>query len=733
MNIDFLHNQIIRDTVTNGFIESFNDQLVPQLLAEYGSVITEIQFYEDHLASDLRINGEFFYPLTVVAGERVFTKWIKWLVSNYRNYDKFNPFSYKGAQPLEFTLLSEVSPEIEAKVKGKARYSNAKSMPVILSAASDEKTFLAGKFSQKFVDLLAERLTKRIEKEFSICELADSGVVLEIRFEPATYMEHRLASTTYRRISIKARACAPRDFWIKWTKLDGNGAYTVSDEVDPDNIEFDIAEDTPGGIKEKEYRYLASVSVDKYQSAMGRKNITAWREMIRRVIKRGEVAVLPAGIVFAEDSLTISAPAAKIEAVNTVDEAVSSDVSFEQEVNELISKSKQEIERPMRAKYNEDEELASLLGDLGIALDEPDTDDEEEEDINGDLTDLLKTLIGVSDAPETQEDDAEDAVSVAEQEKIAEDSEPEITEEPEDVADLLMGIINEVEEAEKTIDEISENYNEEADTQIPVSVDSNKTQDDVDSTEETEFIAQEEQTIEEAISIEDYEKLIREELERKIRAEMEAKLLEKEKEAEELRNILEEKRRAEEREREEIAEAARAAIAAQQEAARLADEARIAEEQRLEEARRLAEEAVAEEESFFEEDEELEEEPESEYIEQDDIEEESEEEEIFTPEPEEHTAPVEEPVKYISKSVKLIFKRSIDANSITKKIHEIIVATIKYFHKEDVYIKLKATIPDSTTVNLDFVKIPENEVQLVVNIIKVLGRSDLGIIKAILD
>ena len=92
----------------------------------------------------------------------------------------------------------------------------------------------------------------------------------------------------------------------------------------------------------------------------------------------------------------------------------------------------------------------------------------------------------------------------------------------------------------------------------------------------------------------------------------------------------------------------------------------------------------------------------------------------------------EKDIKYVSKVAKLIFRGSVD-QSVTKRIHEIILATIKYYHKEDVYIKIKATIPDSSTVNLEFVKIPESEIPLLVNIIKVLGRSDLGITRATLD
>ena len=92
MNVDFLHNQIIRDTISDKFIESFNENLVPALLAEYGSALKEVQLYEDHLASGFRVNGEFFYPLTLVTDGAPFTRWIKWKVANYRNYESFNPY-----------------------------------------------------------------------------------------------------------------------------------------------------------------------------------------------------------------------------------------------------------------------------------------------------------------------------------------------------------------------------------------------------------------------------------------------------------------------------------------------------------------------------------------------------------------------------------------------------------------------------------------------------------------
>jgi hypothetical protein len=48
-------------------------------------------------------------------------------------------------------------------------------------------------------------------------------------------------------------------------------------------------------------------------------------------------------------------------------------------------------------------------------------------------------------------------------------------------------------------------------------------------------------------------------------------------------------------------------------------------------------------------------------------------------------------------------------------------------------MKVKASVPDATTVNLNFVKFPMEEQEFLVNIIKVLGKSDLGITKIFLE
>jgi hypothetical protein len=80
----------------------------------------------------------------------------------------------------------------------------------------------------------------------------------------------------------------------------------------------------------------------------------------------------------------------------------------------------------------------------------------------------------------------------------------------------------------------------------------------------------------------------------------------------------------------------------------------------------------------------------------------------------------------------LLFRHNIDPN-VNARIRELISAALTQFGKQHVYIKVRASIPDNTTVILNFVKIPEEELDLLVDIVKYLGNSDLGIYKIIVE
>ncbi|MBO5879313.1 MAG: hypothetical protein J6Q68_02015 [Clostridia bacterium] len=209
---------------------------------------------------------------------------------------------------------------------------------------------------------------------------------------------------------------------------------------------------------------------------------------------------------------------------------------------------------------------------------------------------------------------------------------------------------------------------------------------------------------------------VRREIEEKMRAEMD-ELRRKNEEAELLRKKLDEQKRAEMRERERLAEAARLAVLdkekreadrrAEEERDRLNAERKAAEEKARLEERRAAEEREAERLRI--------------------------EAELQEKEPMQEVAESEPKIKYVTKNVSLIFRRGGVDSSMTRRVREIIVATIKYLHKENVYVRIKATVVDSTTLNLTFSELPESEQQLVVDIIQVLGKSNIGVTKAILE
>ena len=215
----------------------------------------------------------------------------------------------------------------------------------------------------------------------------------------------------------------------------------------------------------------------------------------------------------------------------------------------------------------------------------------------------------------------------------------------------------------------------------------------------------------------EYERLL-EETER-AEAEREAAELQRRAEEQQLRTQIEQQLRAEAQERERLAEAARMAI---EEKRRLeAENARIArqreEEERLEAQRRAEEEHQRQ----------LEE------LRQAEI-------ERIRREDEEAKARARAAMpemgdgkySYTSKVVKLLFRRSVDPN-ITTRIYEIIKATVEYYGKDRVYLKIRAIVPDTQTVILEFEHVPMEEMALLGNIIKILGNSGLGIAKAIVE
>ena len=728
MKIDLLHNKIIKDTVTSHFTDSFSENLVPKLVAKYGDSLLSVQMYEDYISDGFIENNEFYYPLTLVFENEIKREWIKWNISNKKNFEGGVPYAYVGEDYLDFQFADEVPLRFEEKLVGRGMYFEGGCVTLNIQSASPDKTFLSGKYSQTFIDEMSRQLTREIEKAYSVSGLSESGVELTLFFAPGTYMEHVEENVTYRRLLITARGCSPRDLWIKWTRNNGAAPLTVSDNVARGDVTFEIGEDVPHKVREKEYRFLVRKSSDQYQSAMGRKHITEWRDMMKRVIKRGELVKNEIPAIDQEKNNELTFKLQEVLTGYTAPETVPAD------------------EQPTEEKND----LAELLkGVLGV------TDSESSED-GAPALDIYNEQYADEPSGEADEvvsvDGIEDEIAVDE----SSETEEEALFEPE--AEILEDSVSEGACDVEDIREAAES----------------KTEGTVEDTYEADIPESREDCLRSRIEAEVREKL---ELEAKIKAEAETLYLrrvydelkaenerlveiarraeekrlaseaERNAEAEKLRLEIEARERAEAREKERIAEAARLAVLEHQrleaeraeeerrrreeeerireERARLEEEAKAAEARRIEEERiraemavRAAEEARAAEAAAKEAS----------------IAKESEDAAIEAAAIEAKAAANKAApnYNYTSKNARLLFRRPVDPN-ITKRIHEIILTTVKYFHKENVYIKVKATVPDSTTVNLHFVKIPEEETELLVNIIKVLGKSDLGITKVFLE
>lgn len=772
MIIDLLHNKIVADTISEGFKKSVAEGLVPALEGIYGERMLGIQMYEDHLADDFMLDGIFYYPMTVILDGEQVTHWISWPVG--KDFEDSIPYSYNGQEQIDFDLSPDVPLDFETAIIGRARYCEEGLIKVNVHSTSPSPTFLAGKYSQTFIDEMARQLTPQIEELMSVSGLAESGIELELVFAPATYMEHHSENVTYRRLLMTDKASAPRDFWVKWTNHRDNTPFTVSDSPVGDEIQFEIGEGVHQKLREKEYRYLIRTNNDKYQKAMGKRNITEWRDLIKRGLRRGLLTKVVKEIPLDEETILVNEKLAGVLGLSTAD-VVSTvvidtpeddkglDVARELarvaglELDEVSFDEASEDEAPT-IEFGEDEALV-----IGEEAEETETADDDEDDLLLTISlareavanraaeaELDFDSIEVSEEVdfEDEELDGEELILDDEDEELALEDEEELEEEPEEELEDELEADDESEmEIELYEDEDFEEISDEEALEEPEAA--------VEAEPVAEPVVVERIVrINEGPSAEEIEAKIREGLEAKIRLEYEQRARETaeaemlklrreqeqllienrrleaqaQKELEERKRISEQRKleearlraqietqvRAEAKERERLAEAARLAVEEQR---RMETERLLAERQRMEEERRAMEErARAEAEARLQAERQLE----AERIRRAGKPEETPEE------------PKKDNYTYIAKTVKLLFRYSVDPN-ITGRIHEIIKATLEYYEKDKLHIRVRASVPDKSSVILDFIEFPKEELELLQNIIKVLGNSGIGIAKAILE
>lgn len=756
MIIDFLHNKIVASTVTDKFTLSLSENLIPLLSEKYGGDIEGIQMYEDYLSDGFTVGKTFYYPITVTTlAKGAVTEWICWDTPRGQ-FEGDVPFAYTGEELLTFELVSSVPAEFSLALEGRSIYYGGGSVKVRVETTAPDITILSGKYSQTFIDEMARQLTPAICEAMLVEGIEDSSIELAIVFAPDTYMEHTSENTTYRRLLLVDKSSAPRDFWIKWTRLDGNGAYSVSDHVTGEDILFEIGEGVPQKIKEKEYRFLTRAGKDKYHNAMGRKNVTEWRDVIKRAIKRGDLVRIEAPVEEKPIELEEKIPAAV--AAEAAEAPAAPELSEEDELRLAMEMARRAIDSVSLESIDDEEEEEELDELEAFYADEPEVsrgavaDDFDEAHELEEITRMaLEALKASREAESTDElaeeiidseeeisdpslitfaDDlnaiCEDAIVMVPEDPTAEHEELDIFEaaEPETAAFTECA-------AEELKEELIEEELVEEDSTEPVTAAAleAKIRGEIEAKIRLEYESRARQRAEE-----EAERLRREQEQLRLENERLQDKARREKaewtrieenrraEAEKLRAQIEAQVRQEAKERERLAEAARQAVEEQHrlEAERLREERIKLEEERRNEAERRRRE---EEERI-----EAARRAEAERIRR-------EEETRAKKEISDKAADggyVDNNYTYVSKTVKLLFRRSVDPN-ITARIHEILKATLEYYGKQKVYMRIKATIPDNTTVCLEFLQFPLEEMELLSNIIKVIGNSGLGIAKAILE
>lgn len=709
MFVDLYHNYIVKNTITESFEESVEKKLMPKLESKFGASLLGIQMYEDYIADAFYARGEWYYPLTVILPQGPETVWVKWRMKAGSFKDGL-PYSYIGDGLLEINVLDEPPAEFAEKLSGRRIFGSSDSIIINIETPSPDPTFLSGRYSQSFVDEMARQLTFRISEAMGVSGLESGAVSLSLVFAPATYMEHTSENQTYRRLLITDGTSAPRDFWVKWTREDGAMAYSVSDHVSAESISFEIGEDVPQKVREKEYRFLLAAGGDKYHNAMGRKNITEWREIIKRAVRKGDLAKL-----------------------ETVEAEVRND-DITAALAAVLGKESVTAAPAEPVADTESDEFARAMAMARAIMAER---EKEAEAPNGE-----DSSADVTPVPAVDEDSEVTEIILEPVSEPTAEPEKEIVAAPSSIFDLCDDTFEEIDD-EESFEEAGEEADDESEDSIAdlAALDGLST---APAAEEPEADIPAPTASEPMPNREEIEAQIRAELEAKIRAEYEARIraeaeveaarLREEKEAlrrqheellakaeaeklrlakleeirlaeeEKMRLAMEDKARREAEERQRMAEAAKIAL----------DEAR-----REDELRRLAAEKAAAEKAAAE---------------KAAADKKAAEERKMQAKTNEAIAGSirTKNYTYTSKTVRLLFRRSVDPN-ITSRIYEIIKTTLEYYGKEKMYMRIKATIPDTTTVTLEFLEIPMEEMALLSNIIKVLGNSGLGIAKAIVD
>ena len=413
-----------------------------------------------------------------------------------------------------------------------------------IEAVGGDLDRVACRYPASFMNEMARQLTEAIEAATGVTGIADSSVELVMVFAPSTYMEHISGNVTYRRIMLVDAVSAPRDFWVKWTRLEAiEGEYTA------ENILFELGEDVEQTILQREYKYLLSSGKEKYHNSMSRRKVTEWREVIKRAARRGELSKVESDYELAPETLELEARIAdllgkRIAAREEPEKAevpyITEDQPVSDEYARALEKARMVVESAVEDEAEEltlseiteqisDDESADeplvLDGDSDsdeaiIEFDEEDESDSEAEELDFDEesedTEEEEEEIPADDESDGESDIFTDAESEDEGEDIFADGDeydPESDEKSEDeqVAEESEEKFAEEfvieDDGEEAVEESEDEFmiEDDSDEELIIEEDPEEEDDSVEDDSDEEFVLEEsaEEEDEESIEVED--------------------------------------------------------------------------------------------------------------------------------------------------------------------------------------------------------------------------------------
>ena len=256
-----------------GLDKAFREQLPDKISAVCSKKVKLLQFYTVFYGDDgnylFEKDGVYYYPLTVVYyGDSWETRWISWTVDMNANdcepeyvwMENINialiPFGINYNGGIEFNVCSDeyVDEKFKAIIKGKNLYYNLRGHYYMIVLTACDKRLL-NKINQIFMDALALQIEVQLD-ELIGAKIPRKDFFFEIDAENVDKLLSVYNGKKYLEVSfIYNGNVIPLS--ISW-----EGTYNVTDDIDRDEVKFELCEWHPtqivsdfDGIREFVYEY----------------------------------------------------------------------------------------------------------------------------------------------------------------------------------------------------------------------------------------------------------------------------------------------------------------------------------------------------------------------------------------------------------------------------------------------------------------------------------------------